>query len=425
MSQDSRLGKEGSALTVSITAGTPVRFQSLIEGRAQLAAPLQRGLVFYNPKMVMDRDLSILFTRSLRSSGRVSVLDATAGIGVRGIRYALEVNGIEELVLCDSNRLATKFCRLNTEMNSLPSRTTVFNADVQDFLATSQEFDIIDMDPFGSPINFFSAAVPALRVGGMVAVTATDLGTLSGCYPKTCLRRYGAKVTRSEFGKEIACRILLGALSRVASTLGREVHPTFCYAFAHYVRLFMRLRKAHNSLGSIGYFRYCNSCFRRVVGADLSSLDESCPSCDRPMKVIGPAWVGNLWDRETLEEVSGAANFSQYPSSGKIIGRLVAVAKDELGSAPTYYVTDAISRRLQVATPSRLAVMSRLREMGFSASGTIFDAKGIRTDADVETLDSIVIGEALEAGRRPLTRPSTTPSLGGKSLSSEVCSPAV
>ncbi len=44
--------------------------------------------VFYNPSMTFNRDLSILASRAYLR-GQITLIDAMAGTGVRGIRYSL------------------------------------------------------------------------------------------------------------------------------------------------------------------------------------------------------------------------------------------------------------------------------------------------------------------------------------------------
>ena len=53
-------------------------------------------------------------------------------------------------------------------------------------------FDVIDIDPYGAPSIFLDAAVQAVKEGGLLCVTATDMPVLCGQYPETCFAKYGA-----------------------------------------------------------------------------------------------------------------------------------------------------------------------------------------------------------------------------------------
>lgn len=41
-------------------------------------------------------------------------------------------------------------------------------------------FDVIDLDPYGSPAIFLDGAVQAIRDGGLLLVTCTDMAVLCG-----------------------------------------------------------------------------------------------------------------------------------------------------------------------------------------------------------------------------------------------------
>lgn len=47
-------------------------------------------------------------------------------------------------------------------------------------------FDAVDLDPYGSPVQFLDSAVQAVSEGGLLMVTATDMGgkTLLSLLPK-------------------------------------------------------------------------------------------------------------------------------------------------------------------------------------------------------------------------------------------------
>eukprot|EP00878_Enallax_costatus_P042476 GHUV01049846.1.p2 GENE.GHUV01049846.1~~GHUV01049846.1.p2 ORF type:complete len:105 (+),score=24.09 GHUV01049846.1:1275-1589(+) len=58
-------------------------------------------------------------------------------------------------------------------------------------------YDAIDLDPYGTPVQFLDSAVQAVSEGGLLAVTATDMAVLcgnsgevgwvnSGCFHRVC-----------------------------------------------------------------------------------------------------------------------------------------------------------------------------------------------------------------------------------------------
>jgi tRNA (guanine26-N2/guanine27-N2)-dimethyltransferase len=61
------------------------------------------------------------------------------------------------------------------------------------------------------------AAIHALKPGGMLAVTSTDLRVLCGNQPDVCFARYGAVSLRAPYSKEMPIRILLHAICCAAA----------------------------------------------------------------------------------------------------------------------------------------------------------------------------------------------------------------
>ena len=46
-------------------------------------------------------------------------------------------------------------------------------------------FDVIDLDPYGTAAPFLDSAVQAVKDGGLLCVTCTDMGVLAGgSYPE-------------------------------------------------------------------------------------------------------------------------------------------------------------------------------------------------------------------------------------------------
>jgi tRNA (guanine26-N2/guanine27-N2)-dimethyltransferase len=52
------------------------------------------------------------------------------------------------------------------------------------------QWDVIDLDPYGSAAPFLDAAIQAVRHGGLLNITCTDMVALGGAHPETCFGRY-------------------------------------------------------------------------------------------------------------------------------------------------------------------------------------------------------------------------------------------
>ena len=67
--------------------------------------------------------------------------------------------------------------------------------------------DVIDLDPYGSASPFLDSAVQAVKHGGLMMVTCTDMGILAGNHPEACWAKYGSFPIKSHFCHEQAIRI--------------------------------------------------------------------------------------------------------------------------------------------------------------------------------------------------------------------------
>ncbi|MCK4475020.1 tRNA (guanine-N1)-methyltransferase, partial [Candidatus Bathyarchaeota archaeon] len=128
--------------------------------------------VFYNPVMELNRDIAVLALQSYQRvvNREISVCEPLAGCGVRGIRFAVEVEGVKKVVINDINEKAFQLATSNVRMKELSERVLVESEDANFLLgsygAPHKRFDGIDIDPFGSPVAYLDSGIRALRNGG-------------------------------------------------------------------------------------------------------------------------------------------------------------------------------------------------------------------------------------------------------------------
>ena len=347
-------------------------------GPARADAP-----VFYNPAMELARDVSVSL---LRAAGSRSwrVLDGLAGTGIRGVRYAVEGPSPKEVVLNDLNPVASALCMRNLELNGVENGTV--SRRRLEVLLLEDWFDMVDIDPFGSPVRFLAGAVRGTRRGGVIAVTATDTPALCGSKPRVCLRRYGARPWRGDSMHEVALRILAGAVVREAARLDRAARPLLCMAEDHYVRVFLEVtegaRRADDALSSIGY-AWATPDGGVAVGA---TIDEG------TRQWAGPLWTGPLHERETLGTIAGDGD---RPTSPRL-ERLLEIWGEEADLPPLLLDANRLSSRLKVSSPRMGSILDGLRGRGFAAGRAHTNPVGVKTDAPISEVES-VIGEL--AGR--------------------------
>jgi len=104
------------------------------------------------------------------------------------------------------------------------------------------QYDVIDLDPYGSAAPFLDGALQSIVSGGLMCITCTDMAALGGSHPETCYGRYGAfPVQRSGYLQELALRILLYHISIIAGRYGRTIRPLLSVGMAFYCRVFVEV----------------------------------------------------------------------------------------------------------------------------------------------------------------------------------------
>lgn len=108
------------------------------------------------------------------------------------------------------------------------------------------QFDAIDLDPYGCPSIFLDSAVQAIKDGGLLLVTATDMAVLAGNSPESCYVKYGAVSLRIKSCHEMALRILLQCIEAHANRYGRYIEPLLSISADFYIRVFVRIYSSPN-----------------------------------------------------------------------------------------------------------------------------------------------------------------------------------
>ncbi|KAI3750647.1 hypothetical protein L2E82_21361 [Cichorium intybus] len=145
------------------------------------------------------------------------VLEALSATGLRALRYAREVEGIGQVVALDNDKASVEACRRNIKFNgsvaSAKVETNLIDARVY-MLTHPKEFDMVDLDPYGSPSVFLDFAVQLVADGGMLMCTATDMAILCGGNGEVCYSKYGSYPLRGKYCDEMALCILLACIER-------------------------------------------------------------------------------------------------------------------------------------------------------------------------------------------------------------------
>lgn len=348
--------------------------------------------VFYNPAMELNRDVTVGFLRV--AAGRFvpgdepTYLDAMTAAGVRGARAAAEGYRV---TLCDVNPVALEQARTNLADNDLEA--AALEGDVRTHLYGTG-YDVVDLDPFGSPVPFVDAAIDGAR--HLLCVTATDTAPLCGAHHAAGVRRYAANPHPTDYHAEVGLRVLLGSLARRAAARDVAIEPVLSHATRHYHRTYLRLESgaaaADAALDAVGFVVHCPACLHRTpVAGTAPALPDACARCGEPVRRIGPLWLGRYADREVAEAVVDALDgtMGRRDRARRLLERL-AGELDVVG----HYDHHELCDRLDVSAAPIAAVLGDLEGAGYRASRTHFGGTTFKTDAPLDDVETVVAGLA-------------------------------
>jgi len=358
--------------------------------------------VFYNPRMVINRDFTLLMLETIAKLDKKPLIyvDPLAGTGVRSFRILNELSSdvVEHLFISDKNPKAVGIIEENSTHHENKEKITIQRAEA--FVLISQLMtekifpDVIDLDPFGSPVEFFEVSVKALRrKQGFLFATATDTQVLCGRYSEACFRIYNAHPTRYHLCHEVALRILLYNILISAGRLGLAIHPIISINHEHFLRVKVKILeskdKANLQHKEQGYVHFCPKCSYFDVKRIKQPFGlANCPICNSEIETAGPLWLGSLYDKKYLKTMITQLESTDLPTKMQIEKILKIMSEEE--ELPFFYFLPYVLRQLRKEGISRQQVIDGLRSEGFKASRTIFDPEGLKTDASYSELATIL-----------------------------------
>ncbi|KAJ6646387.1 putative tRNA (guanine(26)-N(2))-dimethyltransferase [Pseudolycoriella hygida] len=423
--------------------------EKIKEGTAEI---LSEGHVFYNPVQQFNRDLSICvlnafskqFQKELKSKKKpivdnatdgevneiqvgvksetgLKILEALSATGLRSIRYAKEVAGIKTIVANDFSIQAVESIKQNVKNNNVDHLVVPHMADAKILMYTSmsedKRFNVIDLDPYGSPTRFLDSAVQSVSEGGLLLITATDMAVFSGSTPEACYVKYGSIPLKTKCCHEMAIRILLHTIESTANRYGKYIKPLLSVSADFYIRVFLRiftgpyLCKQSSSKQSLVY--QCTGCDTLTL-QPLGTLkpnptasnpnqvkfgiptgpavNTNCNHCQHRHHMGGPIWSAPIHDTEFLELLMATIQneslkiLHTYP---RIIGML-SVIREELHDVPLYYAIGKMCSLLKLEMVPVLKFRSALLHANYRVSFSHACKQSLKTDAPADVLWDIL-----------------------------------
>ncbi|MBU4534686.1 MAG: tRNA (guanine(26)-N(2))-dimethyltransferase [Euryarchaeota archaeon] len=372
------------------------------EGQVKLLIPTfekvsARAPVFYNPVMELNRDISVLALQQFQKDrdSTIKVCDAFGGSGIRGIRYSQEVYGVSEVVVNDISSLALDFAEKNGQLNGVENME-LSHDDANLVMRNNRgKFDVIDIDPFGTPSYFIESAANSLKSNSMLCVTATDTSALCGTYKEPCIRKYNSLPLKTEYCHENGIRILISFVARAFAKYKKRVDVKLSHSSEHYMRIYFKIdkgaAKTDKSLENLGFIIHCRKClFRDSVPGIAPGLLEKCPLCGEKLLRGGPMWLGKVQDYSFINSMLEMISEKSLNREKEVI-KLLSLCKEEYDAPPGFYDLHVITKKLKISSPPLMDVLNGLKNEGYSAHRTHYRPTGIKTDAPLDEIEKVVL----------------------------------
>lgn len=352
--------------------------------------------VFYNPVMELNRDISVSIINQYRRDidHDIKIFDAFGGTGIRGARYSKEIPGVEEVTVGDVNPCAVKIAQDNMKLNGLDN-VTVEKNDANIMLQSNKGlFDVVDIDPFGTPSMFLQSTAANIRPGGLICISATDTSALCGTYYDPCFRKYGAQPQKTEYCHENGIRILIASIARNLAVNQKYMEVLFSHSTEHYMRVYGIVKrgskKTNESLDNIGFIAHCPNCLHREYSYGYAPhLPECCPECGEKYDIAGPLWLGSIWDKDFIKRTMDSLVELKLNKKDEVL-KLLGQCYDEAEGPVSFYDIHKICKKLKISSPKINDVMDEIANRGYFISRTHFKLTGMRTDMPLDELKQLI-----------------------------------
>jgi tRNA (guanine26-N2/guanine27-N2)-dimethyltransferase len=349
------------------------------------------GGVFFNPTQELNRDVTVATLRAYRDREprAASYLDAMAASGIRGVRAAAEGY---DVTCADVDADAVALAADNLDANGLDGEAV--HRDVNALLYDEGPFDVVDLDPYGTPIPFADAAFANGR--NLVCVTATDTAPLCGAHLNSGIRKYGAVPRNTDYHPEMGLRTLLSALVRTAARYDKAARPVVSHVSRHYARTYLELESgaaaADDCLERLGHVDHCEDClWRTATPGRHADPVETCPVCggDRVL-TAGPLWLGPVADPAFARAVRDAVTDDM--GEAKRARKLLDTVASELDT-PTHYDQHRLYKQWGEPAIGMDEFVDRLRDAGHEATRAHYRGTAVKSTASIPEMRAAVLGD--------------------------------
>lgn len=363
--------------------------------------PRRSDVVFFNPEQEINRDFSVLALRAyakLMNKTELSICEPLCGTGIRSCRYSLE-SPVSSIFCNDINDRAIELTRKNISSlpNLLRQRFRVYKMECNDFLrkclTEGNYFDVVDIDPYGTPVPYVQNSIHASVLNGVLAFTATDLATLVGLYPQSLYAKYGISHFDGRLGNvhELAMRLFIAGVQQIGLRLDQSLVPILAFYHRHFIRVFfLRKRGVKRALKHLGFIHGCRQCTSRYF-THVGVKKRVCSRCDSAMVMsIGPIYLGKTQQKGYLETMGNDVHIKSLGTKKRLTKILSRMLAEQTVNIPWSFEIERLAKKNRVRVPSTSLVIEKLREQGYKSTQTHFSGTTIKTEAHETEISAIL-----------------------------------
>ncbi|XP_057972036.1 tRNA (guanine(26)-N(2))-dimethyltransferase 2 [Malania oleifera] len=413
LSKRMKIGQKASEEDGSVVEGAPTQSATCNEKSNGKCEELE-GTSQDEPCSISEDAPKASEAKGRRELKPPRVLEALSASGLRALRYALEVEGIGQVVALDNDKVSVEACKRNVKFNGSVACSKVEShlADARVYMLTHpKEFDVVDLDPYGSPSVFLDSAVQSVADGGILMCTATDMAVLCGGNGEVCYSKYGSYPLRGKYCHEMALRILLASIESHANRYKRYIVPVLSVQMDFYVRVFVRIYTSASAMKNtplkLSYVYQCTGCdsfhlqpIGRTVSKNNSvrhlpgfgpAVPQECNDCGKKFNMGGPIWSAPIHDQEWVTSILADVKSlkDRYPAFDRISAVLTTIS-EELPDIPLFVSLHNLCATLKCTSPSAVIFRSAVINAGYRISGTHVNPLGLKSDAPMDVIWDIM-----------------------------------
>ena len=363
----------------------------------------------------------------------ITILEGMCATGLRAIRYARELDDVKCIVANDLDPTAALAVENNKKYNAQESLEVkermdkiVTNCGDVRVVALQHEkcFDVVDLDPYGTPAQQLESAVLAPVEGGLLCVTATDMSVLCGNNAEVGWTKYASYPLKAKYCHEQSTRILLAAIQSAAVRNRRYIVPVLSTQIDFYARVYVRVYtsaiNAKSAASNLSYVFQCVGCesfelqplcrveerthertgktYTKFIPGKLAGIenntygDRKCQNCGWGMNIGGPIWSAPVHDKKWVDNILKDVKESpdeKYPGKEKVRA-LLSNCSEELEDAPLHYDLHGLAHTLKITAPTMALFRSAIINAGYKVSGVHCNQLGVKTNAPSNVLYDIL-----------------------------------